>query len=118
MKREIDKLEEFRLALNVEAKSACGVENAFSREEAEATLQRLIKSWRMDKDRVIATMVHMAQGTLDKQFRSYVLRFLELEKIPYSEQEIKQRWETLTSKEKNEVLDGIINHMDKYRRQN
>ena len=113
-----DKIEKFQKAINYEAKLLCNVDEAFTREKAADLLQRLVRSWQMDEYDVTMTTIQSVQDTIDKRLRGYVLRFMDLEKIPYSEQEIKQRWETLTSQEKNEVIDGIINHMNEHRKQN
>lgn len=118
MKQEFDRLEEFRKAINYEAKLYCNVDEAYTREKTAELLQRLAKSWKMNEDDVIAVTTQRVCDTIDKQLRNYVLRFMDLESIPYSELEIKQRWEALTTQEKDAVLNGIINHMDKYRKQN
>lgn len=121
MKQEFDRtdrLEKFRDAINAQAKLYCGVDNAYDREKAADFLQQLVKSWRMDADSVITTMTRETQDIVDKQLRQYVIRFLELEQIPFDEAEIKRRWDVLTVEQKNEVVDGIINHMDKYKKQN
>lgn len=118
MKQEFDRLEEFRKAINYEAKLYCNVDEAYTREKAAEFLQQLTKSWKMNAEDVITVTTQRVCDTIDKQLRDYVLRFMDLEKIPYSEQGIKQRWEALTSREKNEVIDGIINYMNKHRKQN
>lgn len=118
MKQEFDRLEEFRKAINYEAELYCNVDEAYTREKAAELLQRLVKSWKMKEDDVITVTTQRVCDTIDKQLRNYVLRFMDLARIPYSELEIKQRWEALTTQEKDVVLNGIINHMDKYRKQN
>ena len=112
MKQEFDRLEEFRKAINYEAKLYCNVDEAYTREKAAELLQQLTKTWKMTEDDVITVTTQRVCDTIDKQLRNYVLRFMDLEKIPYSEQEIKQRWEVLSNIEKNEVVDGVINYLD------
>lgn len=107
----LDRLEEFRKAINYEAKLYCGVDEAFSREKAADFLQQLAKSWKMNEDDVIATTTQRVRGTIDKQLRNYVLRFLNVMKIPFSEEKIKERWEALSDAEKNEVVDGVISYL-------
>lgn len=116
MKQEFDRLEEFRKAINYEGKLYCNVDEAYTREKAAELLQQLVKSWKMDEENVITVTTQRVCNTIDKQFRDYVLRFMDLERIPYSEQEIKRRWEALTTQEKDVVLNGIINYIDKYRK--
>lgn len=48
-----DRLEEFRVALNYEAKLLCGVDEAYDVEKAADFLQQLSKSWKMSEDDVI-----------------------------------------------------------------
>ena len=107
-----DKIEKFQKAINYEAKLLCNVDEAFTREKAADLLQRLVRSWQMDEYDVTMTTIQSVQDTIDKRLRGYVLRFMDLEKIPYSEQEIKRRWEVLSNIEKNEVVDGVINYLD------
>ena len=48
-----DRLEEFRAALNYEAKLLCGVDEAYDMDKAADFLQQLSKSWKMSEDDVI-----------------------------------------------------------------
>lgn len=114
MKQEFDRrsrLEEFRRAINYEAKLYCNVDEAFSQGKAADFLQQLTKSWQMSEDDVIATQIKDVQDTIDKQLRQYVIRFLKLQQIPFDEAEVKQRWDTLSDKEKDEIADGVLAYM-------
>jgi len=113
-----DKLEEFRRAVNFEAKLYCNVDEAYDSEKAADFLQQLSKSWKMSEDDVITTMVQSVEDTIDKQLRMYVLRFLDIMGIPHSPEKIKKRWGELSQEAKNEVTDGIINYMDEHKKQN
>ena len=110
---KLDRLEEFRRAINYETKLYCNVDEAYDREKAADYLQRLAKSWRMAADDVISATINNVMDTLDKQFRMYVLRFLDMLKIPHSKEQIKERWANLSTAEKNEVIDGVINYMQR-----
>ena len=106
-----DRLEEFRSALNYEAKLLCGVDEAYDMEKAADFLQQLSKSWKMSEDDVITITTQRVGDTIDRQLRMYVLRFLSMMEIPHSPEKIKERWETLPPEAKNEVVDGIISHL-------
>lgn len=106
-----DKLEIFKDALNIQAKLYCNVDNAFDLEKAADYLQQLTKSWRMAEDDVITTMVNNVKDILDKQSRMYVLRFLDIMRIPYSKEQIKERWRSLSAEDKREVTEGIISYL-------
>lgn len=107
---EADKIEAFRVAINCEAKLLCNVDDAFSQEKASDLLEQLTKSWKMDLVRV--------QNTIDKRLLNYVLRFMDLEKIQYTEQEIRQELGTLSATEKCEVVDGIVDYLNNRKRSN
>jgi len=84
-----DKLEEFRRAVNFEAKLFCNVDEAYDLKKAADFLHQLSKSWKMSEDDVITTMVKSAEDMIDKQLRMYVLRFLDMMKIPHSPEKSK-----------------------------
>ena len=111
-----DRLEEFRSALNYEAKLLCGVDEAYDMEKAAEFLQQLSKSWKMSEDDVITITTKRVGDTIDKQLRMYVLRFLDVMKIPHSKERIKERWGTLSTEEKDEVVDGVIDYMQRNKR--
>lgn len=106
--KQSDKLRAFRDALNYEAKLYCNVDDAYDMEKANDFLNQLTKSWKMDADSVIANTIKRVQDILDKQSRMYVLRFLDMMNIPYSKEEIKDRWEHLSDAEKDKVIKGVI----------
>ena len=108
-----DRLSEFRAALNIQAKLYCNIDNAYSMEKAEDYLNQLAKAWKMDIDSVITVMVKETRDLVDKRFRMYVLQFLDMMKIPHSEGQIKERWANLSIAEKNEVIDGVIDYMQR-----
>lgn len=110
----LDKLEEFRRAINYEAKLYCNVDEAFDREKAADFLQRLVKSWKMNEDDVITVTTQRVSDTIDKQLRNCVLQFADAMGIQFDESEIKQRWETLSTKDKNEVVDGVISYLQEH----
>lgn len=113
-----DKLEEFRTALNYEAKLLCGVDEAYDLEKAADFLQQLSKSWKMSEDDVITITTQRVGDTIDKQLRMYVLRFMDMMEIPYSEEKIKERWGTLSAEAKSEVVDGVIDYMQRNKKDN
>lgn len=113
---EADKIEAFRVAINCEAKLLCNVDDAFSQEKASGLLKQLAKSWRMDEDNVIKITLVRVQNTIDRRLLNYVLRFMDLEKIQHSEQEIKQKLETLSAEEKYEVVEGIVGYLNSQER--
>lgn len=115
---EADKIEAFREAINCEAKLLCNVDDAFSQEKASDLLEQLTKSWRMDEDNVIKITLVRVQNTIDKRLLNYVLRFMDLEKIQYTEQEIRQELGTLSAAEKCEVVDGIVDYLNNRKRSN
>ncbi len=112
-----DKLEEFRRAINYEVKLYCGVDEAYDSEKAADFIQQLSKSWKMSEDDVISTMVQSVKDTIDKQSRMYVLRFLDMMKIPHSSEKIKERWGELSQAAKDEIVDGTINHLGRQKGQ-
>ena len=116
MKPSFDRLSEFRAALNIQAKLYCNIDKAYSMEKAEDYLNQLAKAWKMDTDSVISAMVKETQGIVDKRFRLYILQFLNMMKIPHSEEQIKEQWGTLSVAEKNEVVDGIIDYLQRNKR--
>lgn len=119
MKQEFDRrrrLEEFRRAVNYEAKLYCNVDEAFSQEKAADFLQQLTKSWKMDEDDVITVTTQRVCDTIDRQLRNYVLQFADAMGIPFNEAEIKQRWETFSAKDKNEAVDGVISYLREHNR--
>lgn len=71
----------------------------------------------MNEDEVIAATTQRVRGTIDKQLRKYVLQFADAMKIPFDVAEIKQRWNTLSAEDKNEVVDGVIAYLDKQKGQ-
>lgn len=110
------RLIEFRDALNAEAKLCCNVDNAYDLDKAADFLQQLSKSWKMSEDDVITITTQRVGDMVDKQLRMYVLRFLDMMKIPHSEERIKERWGTLSTEEKDEVVDGVIDYMQRNKR--
>ncbi len=110
-----DKLEEFRTAINYETKLLYGVDEAYDPEKAADFLQQLSKSWKMSPDDVITITTQRVGDTIDKQLRDYVLRFADMMGIRFNEAEIKQRWETLSAKDKNYTVDGVISYLKKHK---
>ncbi len=113
----VDRLEEFRRAINYEAKLYCNADEAFSKKKAADFLQQLTRSWRMNEDEVIAATTQRVRGTIDRHLRKYVLQFADAMNIPYDEVEIKQRWNTLSEEDRNDVVDGVIAYLDKQKGQ-
>ena len=117
MKQEFDRadrLEEFRRAINYEAKLYCNVDDAFDREKAADFLQQLVKSWTMNEDYVITVTTQRVCDTINKQLRNYVLQFADAMGIPFDEAKIKHRWETLSAKDRNEAVDGVISYLQEH----
>ena len=72
MKQEFDRLEEFRKAINYEAKLYCNVDEAYTREKAAELLQQLTKSWKMNEEDVITVTTQRVCDTIDKIGRAHV----------------------------------------------
>jgi len=122
MKQEFDKptperLKAFKDTINAETRLYCNVQNAYDDERALAFLEQLTVSWKMSADRVITKMVSSVRDELDKQLRYHVLQFADAVGIKYDKDKIIRRWNTLTDAEKNEIADGIIDYLNKHKKQ-
>lgn len=123
MKHQFDKpsserLKEFKDAINAETRLFCNVKDAYDDEKALAFLERLTVSWRMSTDRVITEMVSSVCDGLDKRLRYYVMQFLKLQQIPFDEEEVNQKWATLSGDEKNKIVENVIAYIKQQKEQN
>lgn len=117
MKQEFDRLEQFRMMLNAQAKICCNVGEAYDREKAADFLQQLTQSWKMGENDVIATITKEVLDIVDKKTCYYVVQFLRLQQISFNEAEVKQRWNTLSGKEKNEIANDVLAYMQGLKKQ-
>lgn len=106
-----ERLKAFKDAINAETQLLCNVKDAYDDEKALAFLEQLTVSWKMSTDRVITEMVSSVRDGLDKRLRYYVLQFLKLQQISFDEEEVKQKWATLSDDEKNKIVEDIIAYM-------
>lgn len=112
-----ERLKEFKDAINAETRLLCNVKNAYDDEKALAVLEELTMSWKMSTDRVITEMVSFVRNGLDKRLRYHVLQFADAVGLEYDKDKIMRRWNTLTDTEKNEIADGIIDYLNKCKKQ-
>lgn len=112
-----ERLKEFKDAINAETRLFCNVKDAYDDDKALAFLERLTASWKMSTDHVITEMVSSVRDGLDKRLRYHVLQFADAVGIKYDKDKIMRRWNTLTDAEKNEIADGIIDYLNKRKKQ-
>lgn len=108
MKQDFDKLDIFIKALNIQTKLYCNVDNAYDETQAIVCLKQLAKSWHMDDDHVILTLVREVQSEVDKQLRYMVEQVAESLHLPLKKEEFRQRWNAMPQKEKIELADCTI----------
>ena len=107
MKQGFDKIDVFTKALNIQAKLYCNVDNAYSKTQAIVCLKQLAKSWRMDDDYVILTLVGAVQSEIDARLRYMVEQVTDSLQFPMEKGEFRQRWDNMSQEEKMKLVDCI-----------
>ena len=70
-------------------------------------LFRSAKSWRMDDDYVILTLVGAVQSEIDARLRYMVEQVTDSLQFPMEKGEFRQRWDNMSQEEKMKLVDCI-----------